>query len=456
MMPDSSSEQFVRGSCDVDQTCGKEHHPNKSKETFIWLWIGQLVSNLGTQTSLYGIGLWLFSKTQLLYDFALVALVVQLARIIVLPLLANRLTTWSRRRVMLIANGIGAVCTFALAMLLLRDDFLAPLSLLLFVQSVAAMSEAALILSFSTLIPVLIVDRKELIRANGLFATTDSLVLTMAPFFGAWFSGLFGLRGVLTLDGCSFFIALICVLAAPWSRKFVAPSKALHQWQGFDLIQGWNMMQTLLTKSPFSRIALVISTSVAFSYAATEILFPAWVAVAYGTSQMALVIIVAALGYIFGFWLWREKIGVNWQRIWFIVILIQAMILMGAGLQVFAERPLIWFGGVFVFSSGLPIVMSSIQQAWTQLASGKDLPRIFALRYTFEWSARLLAFLVVSLSVDLVLKPALTWPHLPTWLQASLGVGNGRYIAVALGGVGWILVFAIWSQIQNLRSIRQI
>ena len=47
--------------------------------------------NLGTQTSLYGIGLWLFARSGRLLDFGMVALVVQLARLLALPLLTNRL-----------------------------------------------------------------------------------------------------------------------------------------------------------------------------------------------------------------------------------------------------------------------------------------------------------------------------------------------------------------------------
>ena len=62
-----------------------------SRLLFRCLWSGQLISNLGTQTSLYGIGLWLFAQSGRLLDFGLVALVVQLARILVLPLLAHRL-----------------------------------------------------------------------------------------------------------------------------------------------------------------------------------------------------------------------------------------------------------------------------------------------------------------------------------------------------------------------------
>ncbi len=353
---------------------------SKSKQTFLWLWTGQLISNLGTQTSLYGIGLWFFAKSERLVDFALVALVVQLARIIILPVLANRLDNWSRKKVMLIANGVGALCTITLAMILLRGESAPELFPILLVQGAAAMAEASLILSFSSLIPILFIEEKELIQANGIFATTDSLVLTMAPFLGSWLGGALGLEGVLTLDASSFFIALICVLAAPWGIQFPSHKKGKKPWTGLHLSQSFSELKNLWVNLPLSRVAIVIGTTVAFSYGATEILFPAWVAVAYGTKRMAAVLLIASLGYSLGFLAWQKKLGFYWKNFWPIAILIQSMILMGAGLMEFSQRPVFWFGGVFIFSAGLPVVMSSIQQAWSQLTDTKELSRLFALR----------------------------------------------------------------------------
>ncbi len=88
-------------------------------KAFRWLWLGQLVSNLGTQCSLYGLGLWSFSRQGQLIDFAAVAFVVQLSKLLVLPLLGLLLGHWPRRRVMLVANAVGALCTLTLAALLL-------------------------------------------------------------------------------------------------------------------------------------------------------------------------------------------------------------------------------------------------------------------------------------------------------------------------------------------------
>ena len=60
--------------------------------------------------------------------------------------------------------------------------------------------------------------------------------------------------------------------------------------------------------------------------------------------------------------------------------------------------------------------------------------------------ARLAAFSGSALVVDQLLRPALAWPHWPGWLPQALGTGPGRPMAVALGGLGWVLVLALVSQ----------
>ena len=92
-----------------------------------------------------------------------------------------------------------------------------------------------------------------------------------------------------------------------------------------------------------------------------------------------------------------------------------------------------------VFSAALPVVMAALHQAWVTLAPRDALPRYFSLRYGCEWATRLFAFLAVPLLVDFGLSPALEWPVWPSWLTESLGTGQGRVMAIAIGSLGWVI-----------------
>jgi len=404
---------------------------------FRWLWLGQLISNLGTQCSLYGLGLWSFARQGQLIDFAAVAFVVQLSKLLVLPLLGRRLGQWPRRRVLLVANGIGALCTLTLAALLLlggHTQLLAVLPLL----AVAAMAEAALVLSVASLIPVLLPEPAALARANGLFASTDGLVLSAAPFAGSWLVASTGLQGVLLLDGLSFGVALLCVLRA-WT-----PQLDQRLPLAVPEPQPWRLRRLL--RSQAARPVALVGAAMALVYAATEVLFPAWMIAGPGRSRLGMALVLGASGYLLGYQLWRRW---GWRRptaVLAVGLIVQSLILMGAGLQLFEGWLLVWGGGLLVFSLMLPLVLSALQSRWQQLVPPEQLPGLLAQRYRLEWGARLLAFAGSAPLVDGLLRPALAWPQWPHWLVVSVGQGPGRPLAVGLGAMGWVLLLALLSQ----------
>ena len=130
-----------------------------ANKTFYLLWLGQLISNLGTQISFYGIGLWLFSISGNLKDFALVAIIVQLARLSFLPFITKIIKIFSRKKLMIISCMFGALCTLTLSFILLRNLLDFNLYLLLLIQGIAATADAIIIISFLNLyFALLIVD----------------------------------------------------------------------------------------------------------------------------------------------------------------------------------------------------------------------------------------------------------------------------------------------------------
>ena len=431
------------------------------RRAFWGLWAGQLISNLGTQVSLYGVGLWLFQQHERLTDFAAVAAVVQLAKVLVLPLLGPRLQRWPRRRVMVVANGLGAVSSLALALLLLAAAR-PPLAAVLGLQALAAVGEAALVLSFSTLIPQLVPEGPERSRANGLFVTADGLVATTAPFLGAWLAGAAGLRGVLLLDALSFLVAMGLVLLVRWPAQALRPAAGwgaatAGSGTGAPGVRGgaWRGALARIWRDPQLRPLALVGMAMTFVYAATEVLFPAWVAASFGVQRLGGALLAGGLGYLYGYRLWLRLPAERWAPWWRAALVAQALILMGAGLVLFQGLVLIWFAGLACFSAGLPVALSALQSRWQQGVAPAEMPLLFSARFSLEWGARLLAFGLSGPLVDGLLRPALAWPHWPAWLPQALGTGDGRPMAVGLGAMGWVLMLALWSQWRGLAPRRR-
>ena len=398
------------------------------------LWLGQWISNLGSQISFYGLGLWLFSRADQLGPFAAVALVVQLGRLLALPVLGRYLQHWPRRRVMGLAYGLGACMTAGVALSLWQLG--EPMLLLLALLAVGAMAEAALVLSFSTLIPQLVAPA-HLGRANGLFATSDGLVYLVAPYLGAICASRLGLLGVLGVDLISFGVALVCLGLGRWPRAASRPitpstSTSLH---------GLGAASREMLRAGQLGALLLLGTALMMGFAAAELLFPAWVLAALGPDRLTAALVVSAGGYALGLALWQSFWAQHpgrWTWVFSVGLLVQALVLTGALFQPFQATVGLWFLGVAVFNLSVSPVLAAQQSLWHRWIPQERQPALFAARYAWDWTARLLTVACGGLIVDRWLAPLLLQLDSPL-----LGSGPGRALAVGLGMVGLLQLVVV-------------
>jgi len=416
---------------------------------FVLLWAAQLVSNLGTQVSLYALGLWLYQRQDQLATFAAVAIAVQLAKLLVLPVLGRWLALWPRRWVMLMANGIGSGCTLLLALHLLRFGGSTPV--VLGCIAVAAAAEATLLLCFSSLIPQL-VPQDQLGAASGLFASADGAIVMAAPFLGALLAASGGLVGVLAVDAASSLLAAACTawVALPVGRACVASAEPAPQALG----SGVRAALAELWQRPQWRPLLLINTLVAGALAAVEIGFPAWVVSAFGVGRLSAAMALGGLGYLLGAQLWSRRWAAAsagaWVGLLRRTLLLQGVLLTGSGLLLFqapgGPLAVLWFASVACFALAVPLVLAALQALWQRQIPAALQPRLFAGRYSLEALARLAALLGISALVDRLLVPAVAWPHWPGWFIGALGTGPGRPTAMALGLLGWAVIVPLLAQ----------
>ena len=412
------------------------------------------MSNLGTQVSLYALGLWLYQRQEQLATFASVAIAVQVAKLLVVPLLSRRLQCWPRRRVLLLAHSLATCTTLALALALRQGAV--PMAMLLASIAVAASAEATVQLGFSSLIPRL-VPAAQLGRASGLFASWDGAVVMVAPFLGAALAATGGLVGVLVLDGASSLVALACTALAPWPNAALRPERGHPRAE--DQASGVGVRAAIreLGQSRAWRPLLLVNTVVSAVLAAVELGFPAWVVTAMGPWRLTLAMAIGGVGYLLGTQLWSlnwaRREAQQWSTVLRRCLLMQGVVLTGSGLVMFEDLPGIWLAAVGVFAGLVPVVLSALQALWQVAIPPSEQPRLFAGRYSLEWLARLLALILLTLLVDRVLTPAAAWPGWPEGLIAALGSGGGRPAAMALGLVGWGLLlplFVLWRPLGRL------
>jgi MFS transporter, DHA3 family, macrolide efflux protein len=92
--------------------------PNdRSIKKFLVVWMGQLISLVGSGLTSFALGIWVYQRTGSITKFAIISVCVMLPGIIISPF-AGALVDRFNRRQMMMASDIGAgAASFALAIL---------------------------------------------------------------------------------------------------------------------------------------------------------------------------------------------------------------------------------------------------------------------------------------------------------------------------------------------------
>src|SRR6266508_4419154 len=96
-----------------DRTAPKGIAPGM--RTFILIWIGQLVSVVGSGLSRFVLGIWIYEQTKSVTLFVLMALFDAIPGIIVAPFAGILVDRWNRRRIMILSDGLAALMTLIMA-----------------------------------------------------------------------------------------------------------------------------------------------------------------------------------------------------------------------------------------------------------------------------------------------------------------------------------------------------
>jgi MFS family permease len=85
---------------------------------FLVLWIGQLVSAVGTGLGSFTLGVWVYEKTGSATSFALMAFTAGTTALLLSPLAGSLADRWDRRRLLMLSDLGSALTTLAMAALL--------------------------------------------------------------------------------------------------------------------------------------------------------------------------------------------------------------------------------------------------------------------------------------------------------------------------------------------------
>lgn len=417
-----------------------------SFRTFLVVWIGQMVSVVGSGLTGFGLGVWVFQRTGSATQYAMIGLAAIVPTIVLSPFAGAFVDRWDRRLTMIGADLVAGISTLAVALLLWSGQL--EIWHILVTTSVAACAGAfqrpAYMAAITQMVP-----KEQLGKAAGLAQLAEPLSTIMAPVIAGLLIVPIGLSGIITIDFVTFLFAVgaLLVVRFPLAEK-PESSEAPHMAR--EIREGWEFVAERKGLLHLMLYFLVIN----FVFGFVGVLYAPLVLSFAGAAGLGTVMALAGVGGLaggiaMGAWGGPKKRA-------------PAVLVLGVLLGVFvaatglrASVPLI------AACAFLTMVVLAIDSAVSQVLWQVKTPqhvqgRVFALRNMFAMLAMPVSYLLAGPLADKVFEPAMVaggvWADM---FGPLVGVGEGRGFALlcVFGGLLAAVVSALAFVSSRLRNL---
>lgn len=179
---------------------------------FIYFWMGQVVSLLGSAMTWFAFTLWVWQQTGKASSLAMVSFLSFLPSVIFMPIAGIYIDRWERKHTLIISDLANACATLIVLLLYLTDHLaLWHIYSLSFIAGIfTAFQYPAYMATVTTLVPF-----KDLTRALGMVDIARMSSSVFAPMLAAVLLPRIGMTGIMTVDLLTFLLAFAVLM---WIR----------------------------------------------------------------------------------------------------------------------------------------------------------------------------------------------------------------------------------------------
>lgn len=423
-------------------------------QTFLIVWVGQVVSLLGTKLTEFALGFWILDQTYqdtgTITQFALTILFMYLPKVIISPLAGVLVDRWNRRFAMIMSDlGTGLVTIAILALVWTNHLAVWQIYLALIVSSsLNAFQQPAYTASIAQLVP-----KNNLIRANGMVQASFAIAKIASPAIAGLLLHRFGLKTILCIDISTFAIAILTLISVkfPEFKRYKKSNKVVNQVIS-DAVAGWNY---IVLRPGLLRLVCFIAISY-FTMGMIEVVLWPLLYQPGSTTQLGFVLSVGGCGMLLGSVLMSVWSGPR-NRVKAIICFVglQGLIVLIGGLKI---SPVILALGIFGYLFSQPIIVSCNQAIWQSKVPSRLQGRVFALQQTLERSLAICAYLLAGPLVDNVLNPLMAEGGIVAQMIGKVintGMGQGVTLLLVILGVINLMVVAIAYREPRLRYLER-
>lgn len=430
---------------------------DKSKQSFqnfVIIWLGQLLSVVGTGMTQFALAIWIWDETGEATPVALVTLFFFLPTVVVGPLAGVLVDRWNRKFTMIGCDSLAGVTTISLAILFFSGD------LQVWHLYIAAFLSGA----FNSLqVPAMsasvsmLVERSQYTRAAGMMGLSETLAQIISPALGALLYVSLNVGGILMIDILTFVIGVATLamihIPQPTMTEDGARSRGsiLHEMLfGFRYIAEKRQLLYLLVFIIVVNVILMLWV----------VLLSPMVLARTGNDQIALGMVQAAggigavLGGIVISLLGAPKNNMN-------------RFLLGLGLIGILTLPIgfqntiiAWALAHFLYFALHSIIGAYYHAIWQAKVAPDVQGRVFAVRRLSIGISSMFAPLMIGVLADHWFEPAMNAQN--TMMADLLGwfvgtdSGSGMAAMFVLGSIGLVGLAIVGYVVRDLRDVEDI
>ncbi|MEM6838974.1 MAG: MFS transporter [Cyanobacteria bacterium P01_C01_bin.120] len=422
-------------------------------QRFIRIWVGQLVSTIGSYMTVFALIFWVWEITGSATSLALVAFFSQLPRIVVTPLAGIIVDRFPRKQLMILGDVVAMLCTIAIA-LLYGSDRLQIWHLYTAVAAYGCFGQIQT-LAYSTSI-ALLVDKKDYTRAESMVAAVNYSGAIFSPILAGSLYPVIGLQGIILIDLGTFLVAFVILLAS------TIPPPNSHESDAAQPHVDWSNLtfgfRYIASKPGLVAMVLAFSCFALPSDIGKALYNPMILARSGGAEQvLGAVTTAAGVGGVLGALLvsWR---GGFQRRIHGMLLGFAGTGLCKIGLGI-GQTAWVWIPAHFAATLLIPLYYSSSNAIWYAKVPPPLQGRVLAADQMVGLMIGAIAPLLAGPLADFVFEPAM---QVDGWLSPIfgpiLGTGEGAGIALlyTLSATLMLLVGLVGYGFRTLRSVETI
>lgn len=186
--------------------------PTPGMPSFTVIWLGQVVSLLGSAMTWFAFTIWAWQQTGEAATLANISFFAYLPTVLFTPIAGIFVDRWNRKLVMLLSDAATALGTLAALLLLLSGQL--QIWHVYLIGLLAGFFTAFQYPAYAAAVSVML-PREHYARAEGMLGLAYTLSGILAPIFAAMLLGRIGITGIMLIDLATFLAAFGTLL---WAR----------------------------------------------------------------------------------------------------------------------------------------------------------------------------------------------------------------------------------------------